>query len=147
MENIDLIIQKIRKDFFIYRNGIIAENLRRTYPDNIKIFGLMVPQFIEISKKYPKNLNLGLTLWNDCSCRESRILSLYIIPPAELDKETVIEMIKGVRSIEEADFLAFKILRNTMFAKELYEEINKDLISDSCVNYCMKMYKKNIENL
>lgn len=145
MEISNKIIQEIKKDFFRYRNGIVAEALRKLYPINKMIFGLTVPQLIEIAKKYPKDIDLGLKLWRDKNNRESRLLSLYLIHPEELDRETVLEMINDVESTEDAEFLAFKILRKLPFAEEFYNEISSASFSQYPA-YCMKMFRKNLDH-
>ena len=141
------ILKEINKDFYSLRNGIIVDSLRKIYPVGTKIFGLNVPQFMELARKYSKELNLGLELWKDKDCRESRLLSLYIIPPAELKKEIAKEMVKEVKSVEEAEFLAFRILRNLPYAKELLEELTQEEISESLPAYCIAMFKKNLDQI
>lgn len=144
MENLDLNFQAIKKEFFIYKNGIITESLRRLYPQGVVIYGLMVPQIAEIARKYTKNLDLGKKLWNDANCRESRLLALYILPADKIDKEFAKNLINEVRSNEEADLLAFKILRLLPFGKDLYLEM-KDYNMKGVQEYCRKMFRKNLE--
>ena len=74
-KDINLLIKEIKRDFFVYRNGIVAAALKKIYDTNILIYGLNVPQFIELAKKYPKDLELGNCLWQDKVCRESRLFS------------------------------------------------------------------------
>ena len=141
------LIREIKKDFFSLRNGIIAESIKKLYPEGKIIFGLNVPQFMELSKKYPKNMDLGFSLWKDKKCRESRLLSLYIIPLEELDKEIAKSMIRDVESIEEADFLSFRVLRNLPYAQELYKEISSEDQPSESSSYCVSMFKKNLDQL
>ena len=141
------IILDIKRDFYSFRNGIVSDAIRKLYPPKTMILGLNVPQFIELAKKYPKDLKLGLELWKDKTCRESRLFSLYILPPEEVDYETAKEMIKEVNSTEEAEFLAFKILRRLPFATELLEEIIKEEISQPLPSYCISMFKKNLDQI
>ena len=138
------VIKEIKKDFYRYRNGIVADSLKKLYPPKTIIFGLIVPQFLELSIKYSKDINLGLQLWNDKNCRESRLLSLYIIPPSELDKKTAMEMIRNVNSSEIAEFLAFRILRNLNKAREVLQEIERENITEPLPSYCISMFKKNL---
>lgn len=138
------LLAQIKKDFFKFRNGVVADALKKIYPEGKIIYGLTVPQFQELSRIYSKDLNLGLTLWEDKKNRESRLMSLYILPPQELTKEVAIMMINDVESIEEGDFLAFKILRYLPFAKELYQEMKERDISNSMVNHCLEMFRRNI---
>ena len=96
----DTLLQDIKKDFYRYRNGIVAESLRKLYDPDVLIFGLTVPQLMEIARKYPKDLKLGLQLWKDKKTRESRLLALYLIPVALLEKETAREMFLDIRNFE-----------------------------------------------
>ena len=139
--------KQIKKEFYCLRNGIISEHLNKIYHPGKLVFGLNAPQFMELSQKYPKNLDLGKKLWKDKNCRESRILALYLIPPKEIEKKEVIDMIKEVESVEEAEFLAFRILRHIPYSKELYEQISNENLTDPMVTYCISMFKKNIDQI
>lgn len=141
----DTLLQDIKKDFYRYRNGIVAESLRKLYDPDVLIFGLTVPQLMEIARKYPKDLKLGLQLWKDKKTRESRLLALYLIPVALLEKETAREMFLDIRNSEEADFLAFRILRNTRYSEELYNELCKENLFDPKLKYGLTMFKRNLD--
>lgn len=141
------IIKEIKKDFYAFRNGIVSESLRKLYSPGKMIYGLTVPQFMEIAKKYPKDMELAIKLWGDKKCRESRLFSLYILPYEQLNKENASQMIKDVESSEEAEFLAFKILRQLPFALELYEELAAESITEPMPAYCMEMFKKNLNQI
>lgn len=146
MINNDTKFRDIKKDFFSLRNGVIAEALKKLYPGKTIIFGLNVPQFMELRKKYPSDLDLGLKLWHDKGCRESRLFSLYIIPFDEIDMPTAIQMVLDVQSSEEAEFLAFRILRHLSFAQELFiklDSVEKSSLSD----YCRIMLGKNLQQI
>ena len=123
----------------------MADSIRKLYPAGKVIYGLNVPQFMELARKYTKDLNLGLTLWEDKGCRESRLFSLYLIPTKELGKDKAIAMIKNVESVEEAEFLAFRILRHLPYANQLYDEISKEYFSSSIISHCITMFKKNLD--
>lgn len=147
MTEIESILINIHKDFFIYRNGIVADNLRKIYPSEVVIFGLTVAQFNELSQKYPHTLDLGLKLWNHKKDRESRLMALYLLPVKEIDKTLAKEMLMDVRSIEEADFLCFKILRHLPFAEELYTELNLIDNKRRILEYTLGMLKKNLDQI
>ena len=136
--------QEIKKDFYRFRNGIVADALKKIYPTGKLIYGLTVPQFMEIARKYPKDLNTGLKLWQDKKVRESRLLALYLIPPVELSKEVAKDMLFDVDSTEEAEFLAFRILRFLPMAKELLKELNEEKLPTTEAEYCLSMFKKNL---
>lgn len=143
-DNVNSYIKEIKKDFFRYRNGIIVDSIKQLYPPGKKIFGLIVPQFVEIAKKYPKDLSLGLKLWEDKNNRESRLLSLYILPPRQISKEKALEMIFDVESSEEAEFLAFRILRNLPYALELMSELRSLNLPNDTAEFCLLMFERNM---
>lgn len=137
-------IQEIKKEFYRYRNGIIAEALKKIYPEGTLIFGILIPQLKDIASKYPKDLTLGLELWEDTTCRESRLLALFIIPSEKIDFETALKLFSEVKSSEEGDFLAFKVLKNLPFAEELYLELNARTTDKPLEAYTLEMFRKNI---
>lgn len=143
-ENKETLFSEIKKDFFRFRNGVLSQSLRNQYPEGVIIYGLMVPQFLEMAKRYPKNLELGEKLWDDKSNRESRLFALYILPSSLLSYEKAEAMIMDVRSVEEAEFLAFRILRHLPFRNELYENLKELGDSQTLQGYCVRMFAKNI---
>ena len=147
MENLDIILKEIKKDFFRYRNGVVAESLSKLYPKGKLVFGLNVPQLMEISNKVPKDLDLALSLWKDKNCRESRLLSMYLFPTSLLPKDVASDLIKDVDSMEEAEFLAFRVLRHLSYANDLYIEFQGDDYLSSQAKYCVEMLKRNLEQL
>lgn len=139
-------IQSIKKDFFSLRNGMVADSLRKLYPSGCLIFGLMVPQFLDMEKKYSKDLETGILLWNENSSREARLFSLYLIPPNELSLKQAIEMIEQVESYEQGDFLAFRILRNLQEASQLLYELKLKNHTDPFILHCIEMFEKNLKS-
>ncbi|MCH5227481.1 MAG: hypothetical protein J1F16_06690 [Muribaculaceae bacterium] len=143
--SVDRMVREIKQDFFRYRNGIIADSVKKLYPDGTMVFGLMVPQFIELSRKYPKDIKLGLKLWDESTSREGRLFSLFLIPPKEIRFDKAKEMLLNVRSNEEAEFLAFRILRNIPDARILYTELEKEEMKNPYASYCKEMFRKNLD--
>lgn len=141
------LIKEIKKDFFLYRNGVIAGSLRNQYPSGKMIFGLMIPQIQELSTKYPKSIDIAKSLWEDNSSREIRLLALYLFPIHELSRGSVSKMIEDLESIEQAEFLAFKILRHLPFAKELSTDYETSQSLSDFSRHCLKMLNKNLEVL
>lgn len=138
------ILSQIKRDFFCYRNGLVADGIRKIYPVGTQIFGLTLPQLSEIAKKYPKNLDLGLSLWTEKNTRESRLLALYLIPPLEISSNQLVEMINDVRSIEEAELLPFKILRYSNYRNSILESFKDSDSKNDLVKHCIKMFQKNL---
>ena len=63
----------------------------------------------------------------------------------EISDDMAIDFIKDVRNNEEAEFLAFRILRNLSDPYKVFEKIKceKELTPTSL--YCLQMFKRNLE--
>lgn len=115
---------EIRKQFYSMRNGLIADTLRKGGLKQKYIFGLQLPQIKEIATRFrPKNNKeatiLARVLWNDKECRESRLLACYLMPPAEISKDEAFAWAKDITTREEADILAFRLIRYLPDATEI----------------------------
>lgn len=80
-------LQSIKKDFFVFRNGIVADTLRKAGMPHKVIFGLQIPQIAAIAKDLTPSSELAEALWNDSEVRESRILATYLFPVDEMSLE------------------------------------------------------------
>ncbi|MDE6650301.1 MAG: DNA alkylation repair protein [Muribaculaceae bacterium] len=121
------IITDIRKEFFAFRNGMIADTLRKGGLEQKYIFGLQLPQIKEIAIRYRPDNNdeaymLAQMLWDDKECREARLLACHIMPPEAMTKEEASKWANDASSREESDILAFRLFRHMPFASELAEE-------------------------
>ena len=90
------------------------------------MFGLNIPQISAIARKVGPNSEIATALWAERSVRESRLLALYIMgllnPP---DRQGAIALAADVQSPEEADVLAFKVLKRTAHAASLLDDIER----------------------
>lgn len=138
-------IKEIKKFFFTYRNGMIADTLRKAGMDYKIIFGLNVPQLSDISRRINEDREkLAEELWNDSEVRESRLLACWLFNPENVSEERAMEMMHSVKTREEADILAFKLLRYLPFAKSLISE--RDTDSDNTLyGYAVEALKRNLE--
>ncbi len=114
----------IRKEFFSFRNGMIADTLRKGGLEQKYIFGLQLPQIKDIAIRFkPDNEDesaaLAKSLWSDKECREARLLACHLMAPALMTKEEALEWAEGILTREEADILAFRLLRHLPFKSEL----------------------------
>jgi 3-methyladenine DNA glycosylase AlkD len=123
-------MQQIKREFFAYRNGIIADTLRKNGANYRIIFGLNLPQLVEIANRNGKDRELAQKLWENTSTRESLLLAPMIFPAEDMDKATALKWISEVYSAEVGDILCHRLLRHLPFAFELATEIadnEKDL--------------------
>lgn len=122
MENSDIkeTIKGIKQQFMAYRNGIVADTLRRAGMDCYSvIFGLNLPQLSAIASSVTASAGLASALWADRKVRESRLLAAYLFPPGSVDRELARSLMEDVQTREEADILCFRLLRHLDFAPEL----------------------------
>ena len=115
--------QDIRKEFFAYRNGIIAEQLRAAGDPHTMIMGCQLTDVIAIAEHYEKNAELAQALWNDVNHRECRMAATMLYPTENFDIETAVAWCQSVESVEIADVLCHRLLRHLPYAKELWEQL------------------------
>ncbi len=119
-------LQDIKKNFYTFRNGIIADTLRKAGMPYKVIFGLQIPQIAAIARELQPSMELADTLWGDKEVRESRILATYLYPREEVTEEKALELLSAVITPEESDMLAFRLLKHLPFAAELAGKIESD---------------------
>lgn len=105
-------IQEVKKEFFTYRNGMLADTLRKAgYPHKV-IFGLNVPQLDAIARQIGFDQDLALQLWDDSEVRESRLLACWLFDPKITTVELAQRLAEECRTPEERDILKFRLLKN-----------------------------------
>lgn len=114
--NIEEMEREARQRMFAFRNGIVADTLRCAGLPHEVIFGLNLPQISEIAKDILKDSEtnaheLGLRLWADAKCRETRLLALRLLNPAKADPGFLTGLIGSIRSREEADVMRLWLMR------------------------------------
>lgn len=119
-------MQEIKKSFFTFRNGILADTLRKAGMPYRMIFGLQIPQIAAIARGLTPSMELADRLWADSDVRESRILATYLFPPEETTMDKALELLRSVCTAEESDMLSFRLLKRLPFAAELLAAIEED---------------------
>lgn len=109
-------MQNIKKLFYTYRNGVVAETLRRYGIPHKVIFGLQLPQLAAISRELTfdtdeEREDMADRLWADREVRESRLLATYLYDAERTTIEKAIYLACDTRTQEEADMLAFRLLK------------------------------------
>lgn len=127
---IDGLMSPIRKEFFALRNGMIADTLRKGGLEQKYIFGLQLPQIKGIAERFRPSsdedaASLARTLWSDKNCRESRLLACHLMPPPLMPEGEAMEWAEDVATREEADILAFRLLRYHPDAKQIAADLNE----------------------
>lgn len=111
--------KKIRQEFFVYRNGLLADNLRASGDTHKLIFGLNLPQIVNIANSFTPDVDVATELWNSTETRECRLIAPMLYPIEQLSEQTACEWISQVENTEVADNLCHKLLRKAQFANEL----------------------------
>lgn len=115
----DEALRAIKHGFFTFRNGIVADTLRKAGIPHRTIFGLQLPQLGEIARPLGKDTALARTLWGETDNRESRLLACWLFNPEEVNMDEAFALASSARSREECDILAFRLLRYLPFASDL----------------------------
>ena len=125
MEMSHPIIQSIKKLFYTYRNGLLADTLKGYGDPHKTIFGLDLPQISNIAREYKPDMALAEALWKDQEVRESRLLAPYLFPIEEIDEEKALQIAGDVRTREEADILSFKLLKRLSGCNRMLESLRQ----------------------
>ncbi len=123
--------QNLRKEFFAYRNGIIADQLRAAGDPHTMIMGCQLIDVINITSHYEKSASLAQSLWNDVNHRECRMAAIMLYPIMEFDMTTALAWCDSIESTEIADVLCHRLLRHLPCAVDLWDRLrdnNKPLV-------------------
>ena len=131
-------IQEIKKQFFALRNGMLADTLRKAGMPYGIIFGMNVPQLGQLARDITADPDSDLgqlagQLWADRNVRESRLLACWLFPVEAVTPEAALAMMADVQTREEADILAFRLLRRLPFAERLATEAPADYAREALV--------------
>lgn len=112
-------INSIKKEFFAFRNGIIADGLRNNGDPHQYIMGCQLVDVIAIASRIEHSAALAQELWNDSKHRECRMVAPMLYPCEIMDYNTAHDWATSVESKEIADVLCHRLLRHLPFAEEL----------------------------
>lgn len=105
-------MQAVKRRFFAMRNGILADTMRKGGSTFKIIFGLNLPQIVDIAKEIGTDTTLGRQLWENRTTRESRLLAPMIMSTSEFTADEIMEMCNGIDDIELADIFCHRFLRH-----------------------------------
>lgn len=115
-------MQTVKRHFFAMRNGIIADVLRRGGSPFKIIFGLNLPQIVEIASATPQQRELACRLWENTSTRESMLIAPMIMPRESFTIDDARTWTAQCPCFEVADILCHRLLRHLPFALDLVKE-------------------------
>lgn len=129
------ILREIRKEFFAYRNGIVADKLRKAGDPHSVIMGCLLVDVTAIAQRTREAINdvealktLAQELWSDTNSRECRLAAPMLYPPELMTEQEALEWCKSVETAEIADNLCHKLLRKAPIAEDLMQP----LIAHNC---------------
>lgn len=114
----------VKQQFFSLRNGIIAKVYHDAGAPYKHIYGLQLPQLMQIAGEIGKDNDLARQLWADKECRESRLLACRLFDKDTLNQEEALTMANDVLTTEEADYLSFALLRHLNYATSLLTRLD-----------------------
>lgn len=117
-------IQKLRKEFFAYRNGVVAEQLHAAGDPHTLIMGCQLADVIAITSHYEKDARLAQALWDDTQHRECRMAATMLYPIEDFDMATALAWCHSVESVEIADVLCHRLLRHLDYAPQIFHQLH-----------------------
>ena len=127
------ILREIRKEFFAFRNGIIAEKLRKAGDPHSMIMGCLLVDVISIAQRTREAINdeeklaaIALELWKDTNSRECRLAAPMLYPTRLMTNDMAREWCETVETVEIADNLCHKLLRQLPDAGSLFRQLIGD---------------------
>ncbi len=121
--DLDKTVQQIKKDFYAYRNGIVADTLRKHGDSHRYIMGCQLTDVMAVAANYESSLALASKLWDDVDHRECRMIAPMLCPPNEFNSETAVVWCRSVENNEIADVLCHRLLRKLPYAVDLYKQL------------------------
>lgn len=109
-------MQIVKRRFFTFRNGVIADVLRRAGSPYKVIFGLNLPQIVEIAGETGPSRELAEALWENNTTRESALLAPMIMPRDSFTEDDARRWVDTVPDHEAADILCHRLLRHMPYA-------------------------------
>ena len=120
------LLRQIKQDFFAYRNGIVADMLRKSGDPHEFIMGCQIADINSISQRYPTSVDLADALWQEEKHRECRLASIMIHPKNEFPRDKAMRWINKVETCEIADILCHRLLKHQPYATLLWETLAND---------------------
>ena len=123
----------MRKEFFAFRNGIVADKLRKAGDPHNMIMGCLLVDIMNIAQRQRESINdnetlkaLAQELWNDTNSRECRLAAPMLYPAPLMTIDKALEWCRSVETVEIADNLCHKLLRNIKDADTLFRQLIAD---------------------
>ena len=123
-------VREIRKEFFAFRNGIVADKLRKAGDPHSMIMGCLLVDIQSIAQRAKDAIGndeqlaaIACELWNDTNSRECRLAAPMLYPAVEMNLEKAMQWCQTVETVEVADNLCHKLLRHITEADVLSRQL------------------------
>ena len=127
------LLRGIRKEFFAFRNGIIADKLRKAGDPHGMIMGCLLVDVVNIMRQASLTMGdndtraqVAQELWNDTNSRECRLAAPMLYPAELMTLEQAQQWCLSVETVEVADNLCHKLLRHIAEADALFRQLIAD---------------------
>ncbi len=144
----DIILSGIKREFFAYRNGIVADALRKQGSPYKFIFGLNIPQLTEIASHITPSVKTAQLLLENDNTRESQLLASFVLPKGIAVVSFALNWIKLCRSQEAVDIFCLKQLVDKKLISEVTESCcnsEVDLARYTALRLMLKTLPDNME--
>lgn len=126
-------IPEIKKEFFAYRNGIVADMLRKNGDPHAFIMGCQLVDVQSIASRIAPSASMASAMWSDAKHRECRMIAPMLYPADEMTFDTAKDWALSVECNEIADVLCHRLLRHLACAQELAQYLASQ--ADNQVKY------------
>ena len=124
------ILRSIRKEFFAFRNGIVADTLRKAGDPHSMIMGCLLVDISGIATRFSESIGeaeqlaaIAGELWSDTNSRECRLAAPMLYPADMMTLEQAMQWSQSVETVEVADNLCHKLLRHIPDADALFRQL------------------------
>ena len=130
MNQNDMPISALRREFFAFRNGIVAEKLRSAGDPHTAIMGCLLVDLTNIARQARDTIAdneqlaaLAQELWDNTHSRECRLTAPMLYPVDRMNLGKALEWCESVETVEVADNLCHKLLRHLPEADTLFRHL------------------------
>lgn len=116
-------MQRAKRCMFSMRNGVVADALRKGGSPFQIIFGVNLPQLVEIAAELPHTAQLATELWHNTTTRESMLIAPMLMPREQMTIELARVWIEDIPCAEVADIFCHRLLRHLSYAPQLAQEL------------------------
>lgn len=116
-------MQRLKRAMYAMRNGVVADTLRKGGSPFKVIFGVNLPQLVEIAAAMGQDHDFACEVWENSTTRESMLIAPMLMPAAEFTEAEARRWVAEVPAPEVADVLCLKLLRHTPYALPLALEL------------------------